>query len=224
MHPAHATIGVSRPLSFFRPTQRELPSALSNSEAMSVRLVAGEIDGQIASVLLAFQRLLQGRFRVDCRFSFVDVAEGVSELDGIEASDCTVLYYQGITVLQDRSDWNPDLLGDGCFHASNRSLAEIAVVPADRGHPVLQGVGPFASRSGLPARPHGADDGVDLLLGHAGATSLPVAWAKATPGHRQFHTTLGSADDFRHPSYCRMLANAVAWVGGCEDGDCASDD
>lgn len=62
--------------------------------------------------------------------------------------------------------------------------------------------------------------GVELLLGQAGDTSIPVAWAKDVSGRRQFHTTLGAAEDFRQASFCRTLANAVAWIGRKQDDAC----
>lgn len=228
MHSAHPRIGVSRRLTIFRPSPTEEQSAFpafEDEHPLAVTLISGELSGSTASVLLGIQRILQGRLHAECRCSFLDIAEGLSELEGIAPSDCTVLLYQGITILQDRSDWDAELLSDGGSLGDGGLFgkgilgalaghSEIAVVPGDRGHAVLRGVGPFVSQSGMPANCRVPADGVKLLLGQEGEASAPVAWAMEIDGRRQFHTSLGCADDFRQTSFCRMLANAVAWVAG----------
>ena len=41
----------------------------------------------------------------------------------------------------------------------------------------------------------------------------PVAWATRHAGGRVFCTTLGLDDDFREPSFLRLISNAVHWAG-----------
>ena len=128
-----------------------------------------------------------------------------------------MLLYQGITILRDHCDWEPELPGDGYAAACDWEQAEIAVVPADLRHPLLREVGPFTSRSGMPTNAHVPSDGVCVLLGQKDGASRPVAWARESRGCRQFHTSLGSADDFRQSGFCRLLTNAVAWVAARDE-------
>ena len=52
-----------------------------------------------------------------------------------------MLLYQGITVLQADCGWERELLAAGYASACDWESAEIAVVPADARHPLLQDVG-----------------------------------------------------------------------------------
>ena len=214
MHPAHPTIGVSNCLAVSRAWRARPDSwpASVGEQPLRVSLVSGELNGDVLAALQWFQRTLRGGLGVDCRSAFVDVAEGLHELADLEPADCTVFLCQGITILRDRSDWDPELLGDGCCDQYDPGRTAIATAAAARRHPMLRGVEPFVSGSGLPDHPCIPDDAHCLLLGQRGERSQPVAWAGQHHGRRLFHTSLGRAADFRQPSFCRLLTNALAWV------------
>ena len=62
------------------------------------------------------------------------------------------------------------------------------------------------------------DTAVLLTTGHRaqhgrGQRVQPVAWTKRYEGGRVFCTTLGLDDDFREPSFLRLISNAVHWTG-----------
>jgi len=214
MHPAHPMIGVSNCLAAsraWRPRPDSWPASVGE-QPLRVSLVSGELNGDVVAALRWFQRLLRGGLGIDCRSAFVDVAEGLHELADLEPSDCTVLLCQGITILRDRSDWDPQWLGIGCSGRYDPRRAAIAASAAADGHPVLRGVEPFVSCSGLPAYPCVPEDADCLLLGQRGERSEPVAWAREDRGRRLFHTLLGCTADFRQPSFGRLLANALTWV------------
>ncbi|MGI8601472.1 MAG: ThuA domain-containing protein [Verrucomicrobiales bacterium] len=45
----------------------------------------------------------------------------------------------------------------------------------------------------------------------------PVAWTHTSPGGgRVFYTSLGHADDFKRPEFCRLLENAIRWAATAE--------
>ena len=109
----------------------------------------------------------------------------------------------------------------GCQYAgydsrSRQTGCDVWPIEAARGHAILQGVDPegFHSNSWLyklsPLAPT-----TTLLL--QGRWSLehpvePVAFTNTYQGGRVFFTSLGHPDDFANASFCRMLANAVAWA------------
>jgi type 1 glutamine amidotransferase len=39
-----------------------------------------------------------------------------------------------------------------------------------------------------------------------------VAWVRLHRGGRVFYTSLGHPDDFRQPSFLRLLVNAIFWT------------
>ena len=215
VHPAHAVVGVSILPSVFRSVgPREAWLADGRRRRLVLRLICGELDGRSAVRLFQCQRLFQDRLKADCRLSFVDLAEGLSQVGPVVPTDCTVLLVQGITILRTDCDLEAELLAAAHATACDWEPGEMAVAPAGLSHPLLNGVGPFLSRSGMPTPTGAGRGGVALLLGRKNGLSRPVAWARESGGERMFHTALGCADDFSQPEFCRILARAVRWVAG----------
>lgn len=109
----------------------------------------------------------------------------------------------------------------GHTHYGHNSSTDVAVIPSQRAHPVLTGVGPaFHVVSWLyhvlPDYP--LKDATWLLSGKAvnpdkAAVENPVAWVWKTPaGGRSFMTTLGHPEDFNEESLQRIVINAVHWT------------
>jgi hypothetical protein len=79
-------------------------------------------------------------------------------------------------------------------------------------HPLLEGVGPFATCAD-PRGPVWLARGAEILLwGFGGGLRKPLAWAWHPRGGRVFYSLLGRRDDFQQPSFLRLLANAVRWA------------
>jgi hypothetical protein len=212
MHPAHPVIGVARSLAIFRPNRwQEEFSIVGRVSPITVTLVSAEISGRVAATLGWFRRMLPGRLNADCRCAFIDLAEGLSELNGLEPTDCTVLIHQGITMLRRPSECMPGLLVDSHLGPAADPVDEMAIQPTLRPHPLLEGVGPFVTHSDMFVSSPPTDS-VCLLLGERNGQTHSVAWADDAEGNRQFHTSLGFGDDIRRPSFCRLLLNAVAWI------------
>lgn len=132
-------------------------------------------------------------------------------------------------------DFGEDVLGGSFRNHHGRWQADSTrgiIVGANKGHPVLAGVkevwGPtdvyrtYKEGGSLPAgctplvegQPlvgRKQDDAVNRKL-----IPLPVAWVKTWTGNagkaaRVFHTTMGSAEDYRNAGLRRMTVNAVYW-------------
>ena len=59
-----------------------------------------------------------------------------------------------------------------------------------------------------------SDDAVPLLTADTLAHAEPVAWCQGHDAGRIFCTALGHPDDFRRPSFVRLVVNAVFWTAG----------
>ncbi len=92
-------------------------------------------------------------------------------------------------------------------------------------HPVVEGVEAMIAEGEVYSGPRFSPDTTVLLTaGHQRAPCThgrhghalrvqPVAWARRHQGGRVFGTTLGLDDDFREPSFLRLISNAVHWTG-----------
>ncbi len=89
---------------------------------------------------------------------------------------------------------------------------DISLMRHAGGHPLLRGVQPFISRGGLQRYELSADEATPIAFASAAGETVPVAWVRSRLGRRVFATTLGSAADFRHPCFLRLLANAILWT------------
>ncbi|MGA2258779.1 MAG: ThuA domain-containing protein [Thermoguttaceae bacterium] len=80
-------------------------------------------------------------------------------------------------------------------------------------HPVVHGVETMIAEGDVYSGPRFSPDTTILLTAHNGQRVQPVAWATRHEGGRVFCTTLGLDDDFREPSFLRLISNAVHWTG-----------
>jgi type 1 glutamine amidotransferase len=126
--------------------------------------------------------------------------------------------------------WGSDVLGtppgwggDGHTHFGHESSTDVAVAPAQRGHPILEGVAAsFHVRSWLyrvlPKWP--PSSATQLLIGKAvnpnkPSEENPVAWTwKNRHGGRAFYTSLGHPEDFSVEAVQRLSVNAIHWCLG----------
>ncbi|MDH7502171.1 MAG: ThuA domain-containing protein [Verrucomicrobiota bacterium] len=121
---------------------------------------------------------------------------------------------------EDWPEFDSEVLGGNYSgHHPAGPVTTVRVVPEALDHPVLKGVplGAWSSPASLyktsPLKP-GA---TVLLTGQiAGEQAEPIAWVRSA-GARQsrvFYTSLGHPEDFRNPSFRRMLANGILWALG----------
>jgi putative heme-binding domain-containing protein len=119
-------------------------------------------------------------------------------------------------------EFDRDVLG-GNYHGHHPSGQKVAIeiAPGAGGHPVLKGVrleGFLSAGSLYRVRPL-AGGARPLLVGSIpGEESEPVAWTHESGEEkaRVFYTSLGHPSDFQHPSFRRMLLNAIVWGLGRE--------
>ncbi|MDP6735967.1 MAG: ThuA domain-containing protein [Nitrospinaceae bacterium] len=119
----------------------------------------------------------------------------------------------------------------------HREATRGVIVPSNRKHPILTGVGDIWGTSDV-YRCHNdknpfPEDCTSLVLGqplinlkkdappNTNKEPLPVAWTKTWTGNkgrgsRVFHFTMGSAVDFENEGVRRMTVNAVYWGLGLE--------
>lgn len=138
-------------------------------------------------------------------------------------------------------DFGDDVLGGAFRNHHGRWQADSTrgiLVEENKDHPVLKGVKdiwgltdvyrtyPEGGRlpaactplvNGQPLMGRKQDDAINPEL-----IALPVAWVKnwtANTGKtsRVFHTTMGSAEDYRNPGLRRLTVNAAYWCLGLED-------
>ena len=85
-------------------------------------------------------------------------------------------------------------------------------------HPVVEGVEAMIAEGEVYSGPRFSPDTTVLLTAGIGTSMSavgvqPVAWTRRHEGGRVFCTTLGLDDDFREPSFLRLISNAVHWTG-----------
>ncbi len=80
-------------------------------------------------------------------------------------------------------------------------------------HPVVEGVEAMIAEGEVYSGPRFSPDTTVLLTAQNGQRMQPVAWTRRHEGGRVFCTTLGLDDDFREPSFLRLISNAVHWTG-----------
>ncbi len=136
--------------------------------------------------------------------------------------------------------WGEDVLGGTFLNHHGRWQADSTrgtLVPEQRNHPILIGVGDIWGKSdvyrtykegaSLPADCTALVWGQPLMgRNHDDAPNpelepLPVAWFKhwqTSEGKkaRVFHSTMGSAHDFKSPGLRRLIINAAYWAMGLE--------
>ena len=80
-------------------------------------------------------------------------------------------------------------------------------------HEILNGVKPFTSTSWLYNVKPIKKGATVLLQGKGGGSDEPVAWTfKTASGGKVFYTSLGHQDDFKEPSFIKLLDNACDWI------------
>jgi type 1 glutamine amidotransferase len=136
---------------------------------------------------------------------------------GIATSSHAFTRRQGAPLAAGQDDWPAwGTTVIGANYAGHRSARLItAVTAADAAHPVLAGVTlPFKSPMELnQVSPLAPSARVALIGTVDGFAPEPVAWTLVrADGGRTFFTPLGHPEDFRNPSFQRLLVNGIFWA------------
>jgi type 1 glutamine amidotransferase len=104
----------------------------------------------------------------------------------------------------------------GCNYAGHHGKdlkIEMSLAPEAKGNPLLDGVNPYVSGSSLYRVTPLVNGATPLLVGKvADQPKQPVAWTTTYHGGRVFFTTLGHQDDFKSPSFRKLLSSSVLWA------------
>lgn len=116
-------------------------------------------------------------------------------------------------------EFDSEVLGHNYLnHYNNREGTEIASVPHSNHDPLMTGItaSSFHSSGTLYIARDIAPNATVLMRGSTivkGEPKLePVTWYQTHKNARVFYTSLGHIDDFKHPSFRRLLFNAVHWT------------
>jgi hypothetical protein len=237
MHSAHRAVGVSAGTAALQAWQ---PGTIEQlRRPLRVCLVSGCPHYKSDQSLAALEEYLREHCPATCSRVFGRRKDDLPGLEGLEHSDCMLLFARQMTIggrqlqlvkqyclrggaivgvrtaghaFQNWPEMDAEVFGGDCQgHYGNR-LTEVEIVRAARYHPVLAGVGPFASRGALYNNARIAEDATVLLNGMFPGHTHPVAWVRPHRGGRVFYTSLGHPVDFGNPSFLRLLANAVCWT------------
>lgn len=98
-------------------------------------------------------------------------------------------------------------------HHGKGTTTRVAPATSAARHPGLRGVTPFRSAGSLYKSSPLAPSATPLLAGSwKDAAREPVAWTNTHNGGRVFYTSLGHVDDFKEPSFRRLLLNGILWA------------
>jgi hypothetical protein len=212
MHAAHRTVGVWGVSSPFRSSCRSEPLLAAEPAAATMRVLLAPAfdDGRNHAALAAFERILLGGRRVRCeRVDLADV-----EMALLADADCAVVFGRCLQIVGRWSafDADADAVAESADRDSGCAAAKIELSDAACWHPVLDGVGPFVSRIGVPALARLCMNATSLLIARLSNKVVPVVWARHGD-NRAVCTSLSNAEDLRQPQLARLLQNAIDWVG-----------
>ena len=123
------------------------------------------------------------------------------------------------------SNFAEEVLGGRQPAGRRTRLLEVQLSETAWHHPVLEGLQTMIAEGDVYCGPRFSPDTTVLLTaGHGrapcthgrhgrGQRKQPVAWTTRHEGGRVVCTTLGLDDDFREPSFLRLISNAVRWTG-----------
>ncbi len=106
-----------------------------------------------------------------------------------------------------------EVLGGRQPAGRNSRLLEVERCEGAWHHPVVQNVDTMIAEGDVYCGPRFSPGTTVLLTAKSGRDVRPVAWTARHAGGRVFCTTLGLGDDFREPSFLRLISNAIHWAG-----------
>lgn len=242
VHSAHKTIGVSAGLAAWEcgPWMTQFAAADEAQRPLELCLVSGSFEYKSDESLSVLQEYLEKNYPVRCSRAFAPSEESLPGLEHLEHCDCAVFYTRRLrisgepleriqrycasgkpiigirTASHGFQNWlamDKEVFGgDYSNHYRNHLHPRIELAEGAEGHPILEGVTPYVSSGSLYKNPKIAADTTVLLTGAIPDHIEPVAWTRMHHGARVFYTSLGHTDDFRQPSFLRLMVNALAWA------------
>lgn len=223
------------------PGEAELPRPLK------VVMLSGSEEYESDRTLAAFKAELESKpGGVEVTLLKAEGVDKLPGLDALEDADVALFFTRRLTIdgpelakvkaycdsgrpivavrtashgFQKWLEFDKEILGgDYRGHHGKDAVTTVEVLPAGKGHPILEGVGPIRSASSLYKNESLAPDCTPLLRGSIGNAAHPVAWVRTLKDGKQrvFSTSLGGQGDFENPDFRRMLANAIFWAAGAE--------
>ena len=107
-------------------------------------------------------------------------------------------------------DFDRDVLGGHYQGHYGSGVTNVEYAPGAGGHPILEGVEPFAAYGSLYRNAPIAPDTSQVLTGREGEHHEPVAWTCERVG-RAFYTSLGHQQDFWELDFLRLVRNGILW-------------
>jgi type 1 glutamine amidotransferase len=92
----------------------------------------------------------------------------------------------------------------------------VTVDPANKNHPILEGVSNFVSKYSLYKTGPLASDAKLLLTGKTSEGEEPVAWTRVYNGSRIVYIALGGVQDWNNPVFVKLVSNALFWSADFE--------
>lgn len=117
---------------------------------------------------------------------------------------------------QDWWDFVPEILGcENKGYGSPELGTEVAVVPEEDDHPILEGFEPaqWHSKGNVYyVAPLLDQEATVLLTGRVENKVEPIAWTRTAAKSRVFYTSLGYPEDFEIPQFRHLLVNGIRWA------------
>ena len=216
------------------------PNLAGEKKTLRVCLIAGSKEYDPDKSLAAWQQYLEKNHDVACTRAFATSDSNLPGLEHLDACDVAVLFTRRLNLkseqlerikkycqsgkplvgirtashaVQTWLDLDKEVLGGNYKgHYNAGPIADIQMVDAAKGHPILKGVAPFKSVGSLYKNTGLASDVNVLLTGSIPGHTEPVAWTRVVNGGRVFYTSLGHQKDFEDANFVRLITNALYWT------------
>ncbi|MSU76827.1 MAG: hypothetical protein EXS16_01905 [Gemmataceae bacterium] len=197
--------------------------------------------------LTEFKAALEKLYRVGITTSFGKSGKTLPSLEQLKTADVMVIFIRRTDLPEDqlkfiRSHWDAGkgivalrTASHGFQEADNKTFSQVMgasytgpgsytapfkaiTAEGQAKHPVLNGVGPIASR-GIYNFTKLADTATAIQVAESDRKiKAPATWVNTYKGGRVVYTSMGSPEDFPNADFRRLLTNAIFWVGQ-SDGD-----
>jgi len=234
MHTSHLTVGLT--MASKRVVSQPPPASPRETRLLRVGLVAGpEATWDLAAARLAehlcTDRCLEVHHAWDCVDLGIDdptdydciVLLGWPAASSRERIKRIELYCRGggsLVALRAMhaeipgwSNFTEEVFGGRQLDCRECRLLEVERSQSAWHHPVVKDVESMIAEGDVYDGPRFSPDTTVLLTANVRQRDLPVAWAARHEGGRVVCTTLGQDDDFREPSFLRLIRSAVRWAG-----------
>ncbi|MFG0297294.1 MAG: ThuA domain-containing protein [Maioricimonas sp. JB045] len=123
--------------------------------------------------------------------------------------------------LADWPEWDAEVFGGNYHnHYGNALKSTVRLNQEQLDHPILTGIPnrEFPQGWSLYRTSPLKKGTTPLVFGRIeDKPEEPAAWTfKRADGGRSFYTSLGNVDDFKHPSFIRLLVNGIYWASGMQ--------